>query len=118
MERYTVAVLVKNQSGVLNKVTSMFRRRQFNISSLTVSETESNEFSRITVTFDGEDCKKEQLIDQLYTFEHSRGLGGAVILIHPGVSEDRIDRLYDRLGEIIQYLSKKGYSFKSLSEIE
>ncbi|MBR4950530.1 MAG: acetolactate synthase small subunit [Clostridia bacterium] len=66
MERYTVAVLVKNQSGVLNKVTSMFRRRQFNISSLTVSETESNEFSRITVTFDGEDCKKEQLIDQLY----------------------------------------------------
>ena len=66
MNRYTVAVLVKNQFGVLNRVTSMFRRRQFNISSLTVSETESNEFSRITVTFDGSNTKKEQLVNQLY----------------------------------------------------
>lgn len=66
MKRYTVAVLVKNRFGVLNRVTSMFRRRQFNISTLTVSETESPDFSRITVLFDGEDSKKNQLIDQLY----------------------------------------------------
>lgn len=66
MNRYTVAVLVHNQFGVLNRVTSMFRRRQFNISSLTVSETESPELSRITVTFDGEDGNKQQLINQLY----------------------------------------------------
>ncbi len=66
MERYVVAVLVKNQFGVLNRVTSMFRRRQFNISSLTVSETESNEYSRITVTFDGDEIKEQQLINQLY----------------------------------------------------
>ena len=54
MQRFTVAVLVKNQFGVLNRVTSMFRRRRFNISALSVSETESAEFSRITVLFDGE----------------------------------------------------------------
>ena len=66
MTRYTVAVLVRNQFGVLNRVTSMFRRRQFNISALTVSETESNDFSRITVVFDGEELKKQQLINQLY----------------------------------------------------
>ncbi len=66
MNRYTIAVLVKNQFGVLNRVTSMFRRRQFNISSLSVSETESSEFSRITVTFDGEDAYKQQLVNQLY----------------------------------------------------
>lgn len=66
MNRYTVAVLVRNQFGVLNRVTSMFRRRQFNISSLAVSETESNEYSRITVTFDGEDIAKQQLVNQLY----------------------------------------------------
>lgn len=59
-------MLVRNQFGVLNRVTSMFRRRQFNISSLSVSETESNEYSRITVTFDGEDMAKQQLINQLY----------------------------------------------------
>ena len=66
MNRYTVAVLVRNQFGVLNRVTSMFRRRQFNISALTVSETESSEFSRITVVFDGEKTYKHQLINQLY----------------------------------------------------
>ncbi|MBE6760396.1 MAG: acetolactate synthase small subunit [Ruminococcaceae bacterium] len=66
MNRYTVAVLVRNQFGVLNRVTSMFRRRQFNISALTVSETESNEFSRITVMFEGEENNKQQLINQLY----------------------------------------------------
>lgn len=66
MNRYIVAVLVRNQFGVLNRVTSMFRRRQFNISTLTVSETESSELSRITVTFDGEENKKQQLINQLY----------------------------------------------------
>lgn len=66
MNRYTVAVLVKNQFGVLNRVTSMFRRRQFNIDALTVSETESNDYSRITVLFSGEEIKKQQLINQLY----------------------------------------------------
>ncbi len=66
MNRYTVAVLVKNQFGVLNRVTSMFRRRQFNIAALTVSETESSEFSRITVVFDGEELYKQQLVNQLY----------------------------------------------------
>ena len=66
MERYTIAVLVSNKFGVLNRVTSMFRRRQFNITALTVSETESADTSRITVTFDGEELKKQQLINQLY----------------------------------------------------
>ena len=66
MNRYTLAVLVRNQFGVLNRLTSMFRRRQFNISSITASETESGEYSRITFSFDGEDDSKQQLINQLY----------------------------------------------------
>lgn len=66
MTRYTIAVLVRNQFGVLNRVTSMFRRRQFNISALNVSETESQDYSRITVVFDGEDLHKKQLVSQLY----------------------------------------------------
>ena len=66
MNRYTIAVLVRNQFGVLNRVTSMFRRRQFNISALTVSETESSLYSRITVVFGGEETKKQQLVNQLY----------------------------------------------------
>ena len=66
MNRYTLAVLVRNQFGVLNRLTSMFRRRQFNISSITASETESAEFSRITFSFDGEEEGKVQLVNHLY----------------------------------------------------
>ncbi|MBQ4640636.1 MAG: acetolactate synthase small subunit [Clostridia bacterium] len=66
MNRYTLAVLVRNQFGVLNRLTSMFRRRQFNISSITASETESGDVSRITFSFDGEENGKVQLVNQLY----------------------------------------------------
>ena len=66
MKRFTIAILVNNQFGVLNRVTSMFRRRQFNISSLSVSETESTKYSRITVLSEGEEETKHQLINQLY----------------------------------------------------
>ena len=66
MKRFTVAILVNNQFGVLNRITSMFRRRQFNIVSLAVSETESTEYSRITIQSEGEDGVKQQLINQLY----------------------------------------------------
>ena len=65
MPRYTIAVLVNNGFGVLNRVTSMFRRRQYNISSLTVSETESDRYSRITVTYDGEPELNHQIKNQL-----------------------------------------------------
>ena len=66
MNRFTVAILVNNQLGVVNRVTSMFRRRQFNIHSLTVSETETNDYSRITIQSEGDDVVKQQLINQLY----------------------------------------------------
>ncbi|MBQ8834302.1 MAG: acetolactate synthase small subunit [Oscillospiraceae bacterium] len=66
MKRFTVAILVNNQFGVLNRVTSMFRRRQFNITSLAVSETESTQFSRITIQSEGDEITKQQLINQLY----------------------------------------------------
>lgn len=66
MKRFVIAVLVSNISGVLTRVSSMFTRRSFNIDSLTVGETESSEFSRITITFRGDDYIKEQILKQLY----------------------------------------------------
>ena len=74
MNHFTVAILVNNQFGVLNRVTSMFRRRQFNISGLTVSETESASFSRITVQSEGEETTKQQLINQLYKLPDVRSV--------------------------------------------
>lgn len=66
MKRYTLGVLVRNKFGVLNRLTGMFRRRQFNISSITCSETESPDYARITFRFDGDEDGKKQLISQLY----------------------------------------------------
>ena len=63
--KFVIAVYVDNQSGVLTRVTAMFTRRGFNIDALTVGETEYSEYSRITITMQGDDYVKEQLINQL-----------------------------------------------------
>ena len=65
MTTYNIAIMVRNEYGVLNRVTSMFRRRQFNILSLPVSETETERLSRITVQYEGEERSKRQLVAQL-----------------------------------------------------
>ena len=55
MNQYVIGIIVSNISGALSRVSGMFTRRVFNIDSLTVGETESPGFSRITVTFHGDD---------------------------------------------------------------
>ena len=47
--QYTFIALVENKPGVLNRVASLFRRRNFNIESLAVGRTENTEVSRMTV---------------------------------------------------------------------
>lgn len=58
----------------------------------------------------------QTLLNTLYGFESIEGLNGAVILIHPGVSEKRPDKLYMKLNDIIRDLKRKGYSFASLKD--
>src|SRR4249920_1136710 len=48
----TFAVYVDNKPGVLNRVASLFRRRAFNIESLTVGHTETAGISRMTIVVD------------------------------------------------------------------
>src|SRR5690349_2438156 len=45
-------VYVENKPGVLTRVASLFRRRAFNIDSLTVGRTQKPEVSRMTITVD------------------------------------------------------------------
>ena len=65
IKQFVIAVYVDNQSGVLTRVTSMFTRRGFNIDALTVGETESPAYSRITISLSGDGYAREQLINQL-----------------------------------------------------
>lgn len=63
--RSVIAVYVENKYGVLARVSGLFMRRGFNIDSLTVGETDDPDYSRITVTLNGDDYAREQLINQL-----------------------------------------------------
>jgi acetolactate synthase-1/3 small subunit len=50
--KHTLVALVENEPGVLNRVASLFRRRNFNIDSLTVGRTEDPNVSRMTIVLD------------------------------------------------------------------
>jgi len=63
---HTFAVYVDNKPGVLNRVASLFRRRAFNIESLTVGHTEREGISRMTVVVDTDEYGARRLEAQLY----------------------------------------------------
>jgi acetolactate synthase-1/3 small subunit len=62
----TFAVYVDNKPGVLNRVASLFRRRAFNIESLTVGHTETADISRMTVVVDTDEYGARRLEAHLY----------------------------------------------------
>ena len=65
MQRYVISVYVENKYGVVARVSGLFMRRGFNITSFTGQETDDPRFSRLTITLDGDDYTREQLISQL-----------------------------------------------------
>lgn len=62
MRKMILSILVDNTAGVLSRVSGLFSRRGYNITSLTVGETENPKFSRMTVVVRGE----EQILEQIY----------------------------------------------------
>lgn len=63
---HTISVLVRNQPGVLVRVSLVFARRGYNIESLVVSpEVTDPNFSRMTITCRGDVETLEQIIKQL-----------------------------------------------------
>ena len=67
--RKVFSILVENTSGVLSRVSGLFSRRGYNISSLTVAETENPGLSRMTVVADGDEPILEQIKQQLLKLE-------------------------------------------------
>lgn len=62
----TLVVLVENRPGVLTRVASLFRRRAFNIESLTVGHTEREGVSRMTIVVDTDELGARRLEAHLY----------------------------------------------------
>ena len=64
--KYTLSVLVEDESGVLSRISGLFARRGFNIESLAVGPAEQPGISRITMVLPGDSRTIEQLTKQLY----------------------------------------------------
>ena len=64
--RHVLVAIVNNRPGVLNRVASLMRARNFNIESLAVSHLDDPEISRMTITLRGDDMNVEQAAKQLY----------------------------------------------------
>jgi acetolactate synthase-1/3 small subunit len=62
----TLVAWVEDKPGVLNRVASLFRRRAFNIESLTVGHTEEPGVSRMTIVVDSERTDTEKVVQNLY----------------------------------------------------
>jgi acetolactate synthase-1/3 small subunit len=60
-----IAALVENKPGVLHSIANMFRRRDFNIESITVGPTEQEDISRMTITVNGDEKTLEQVVKQM-----------------------------------------------------
>src|SRR4030042_7105681 len=60
-----IAALVENKPGVLHSVANMFRRRGFNIESISVGSTEQEDLARMTVTVKGDEQTIDQVVKQL-----------------------------------------------------
>jgi acetolactate synthase-1/3 small subunit len=61
----TISVLVENHSGTLSRIAGLFSARGYNISSLTVGETEDPSVSRMTIVVGGDENVIEQVVKHL-----------------------------------------------------
>jgi len=63
--RHILVALVQDRPGVLNRIASMLRRRNFNIESIAVGHIEQPGLSRMTIVVEGDDAGVEQVRKQL-----------------------------------------------------
>ena len=66
MPKHIFVAYVEDKPGVLNRVASLFRRRAFNIESLTVGHTEQEGVSRMTIVVDADDLTARRIEANLY----------------------------------------------------
>ena len=66
LSRRTLVALMEDKPGVLSHVVNLFRRRNYNIESLSVGHSEVPGISRMTVVVYADDAVVEQISKQLY----------------------------------------------------
>jgi acetolactate synthase-1/3 small subunit len=102
--QHTLVALVEDQPGVLNRVASLFRRRAFNIESLTVGHTDQPGISRMTIVIDNTQTNAERVTANLYKLVNVIQVSD--LAESPAVSRDlaliKVSALPDHRTEIMQ----------------
>lgn len=62
-------IIVENNFGVLARIASLFGRKGYNIDSLTVSNTNIKEISRITITLTADNDELDHIVSQILKLE-------------------------------------------------
>jgi len=119
MNKYTLALIVNNHSGVLSKIAGLFTRRGYNIDSLSVGPIEVENLSRMTIVFNGDEQTFEQvkkqfnkLIDVIKIIDLSAepAVFRELILVKVAVTSSNRSELVDLVniyrGNIIDYNKK------------
>lgn len=84
-KKQVVSMLVDNHAGVLARISSLFARKGFNIDSLTVSATDDDKVSRITITTQGDKATLAQILSQTGKLIEAR----RVVALNPETSIQR-----------------------------
>lgn len=103
VRQHTIVALVPNEHGALNRLVSLFRRRGFNLSSVSVGDCESPGLSRMTVVLNADDAILQQCVAQLekaVDVVHVEDLGGKEH-VHRELAFIQVDAPPDKRSEII-----------------
>ncbi|MFP4012790.1 MAG: acetolactate synthase small subunit [Chitinispirillaceae bacterium] len=65
MSTHTISIITENHSGSLSRIAGLFSSRGYNISSLTVAETDDPTVARMTIVVSGDEGILEQIVKQL-----------------------------------------------------
>ena len=82
---HTISLIVKNNPGVMARVSGLINRRGFNVESITVGKTKEKGFARITIVIKGDDRSIEQIQKQLFKMIDT-------VTIFPIAVQDRVAR--------------------------
>lgn len=101
--RQTLIAVVENKPGVLNRVASLFRRRNFNIDSLNVGRTEDPSVSRMTIVVDSQDTEARLVEANLYKLVNVIDVQD--VTQQPAVMRElaliKVEATADRRGEVL-----------------
>ena len=106
---HTLVVYVENKPGVLSRVASLFRRRAFNIDSLTVGRTEKPDLSRMTIVVDADEDQARRIVANIYKLVN-------VLLVDDITAEPAIVRDLDLLRPIYAATAAYGHFGRELPD--